>query len=138
MVPAAGPEIRNLKRGKMPDKIPYSALVAKLEAYEQKKCELERLKVLAIFEYIGLTPEQYNARDCFTWDRILISVPDQDKFLELQQLENICGNIEFILNRNSNAYFVCDYLDWREATRGKGELELKELLKSNFGFFSKN
>jgi hypothetical protein len=122
----------------MSDKITYNALVNKLDAYNRKKCELDEQKIRAIFDYIDLTPDQYNEKECFKWDRILISVPDQDKFLELQQLEHICPNIEFILNRNSNAYFVCDYEDWRNATKGKGQEELLRILKSNFGFFSKN
>jgi hypothetical protein len=122
----------------MQNKISYTTLVNKLEAYNQKKCELDQQKVLAIFDYIGLTPDQYDENECFKWDRILISVPDQDKFLELQQLENICPNLEFILNRNSDAYFVCDYEDWRDAIKGKEPDELKDLLRSNFGYFSQN
>ena len=116
----------------------YSALVNKLEAYNRKKCEIDEMKIRAIFDYIGLTPDAYNEKECFKWDKILISVPDQDKFLELQQLENICDAIEFILNRHSDAYFVCDYEDWRQASKGKDQQELIQMLKPGSGFFSKN
>lgn len=122
----------------MKKSFPYAALVARIEAYNQKKCELEEQKILAIFDYIGLTPEEYHHDACFNWDRILISVPDQDKFLELQQLELMCDKVEFILNRHSEAYFVCDYDDWRRASKGKGQDELRDILQSNFGKFSRN
>jgi len=116
----------------------FQSLVAQLEAYNQKKCELDERKIRAIFAYIGLEPEDYHHDQCFTWDRILISVPDQDKFLELQQLELMCDRIEFILNRQSDAYFVCDYDDWRNASKGKDQTELLHLLKKGFGRFSQN
>lgn len=119
-------------------KTTYKNLVNRLDALNRKICELEQQKIMAIFEYIGLADATYNDKECFRWDKILISVPEQEKFLELQQLENLCSRIEFILNKNSDAYFICDYEDWRNATRGKGQLELDQLLKSNFGFFSKN
>lgn len=119
-------------------KSPYTDLVNHLDALNQKICELEQHKIIAIFEYIGLDDATYSKEDCFRWDRILISVPDQDKFLELQQLEHLCSRIEFILNKNSDAYFVCDYEDWRNATRGKGQQELDQILRFNFGFFSRN
>ncbi|RZJ31368.1 MAG: hypothetical protein EOO48_02280 [Flavobacterium sp.] len=116
----------------------FSALVAQIEAYQQKKCELDHDKVRAIFEYIGLRPEQYNVENCLQWKQILISVPDQDKFIELQQLENICDNIVFILNRHSEAYFVCDYEQWRSVSYGKDQAELNRILRSGFGHFSQN
>jgi|GEM_PF-2247117 len=116
----------------------YTQLVNQLEGLNQKICELEQHKIMAIFNYIGLDDATYNEKECFRWDRILISVPDQDKFLELQQLEHLCSRIEFILNKHSDAYFICDYEDWRHATKGMGQQELDHILKSNFGFFSKN
>lgn len=119
-------------------KITYNSLLSHLDGLNFKICELEQRKIIAIFEYIGLDHANYNDKECFGWDRILISVPDQEKFLELQQLENLCNKIEFILNRNSEAYFICDYEDWRDATKGKGQDELDYILKSNFGIFSKN
>lgn len=122
----------------MAQPLTYTALVNKLTAYDRKKCELDEQKILAIFEYIGLTPEEYHHDQCFKWDRILISVPDQDKFLELQQLELMCDKVEFILNRHSDAYFVCDYDDWRDASKGKDQHELTQLLRSGFGRFSQN
>ena len=122
----------------MPSNLTFSGLTNKLTALEQKKCELDHDKVRAIFEYIGITPEHYDVEQCLKWSRILISVPDQDKFLELQQLEKLCDNVEFILNRHSDAYFVCDYEDWKNATKGKDQYELQQILRSNFGFFSKN
>lgn len=69
----------------------YSALINKLEAFNRKKCEIDEQKIRAIFDYIGLTPKQYNENECFRWDKILISVPDQNKFLELQQLETFAA-----------------------------------------------
>lgn len=122
----------------MPNPISYITLVNRLEALEQKRCELDQQKILAIFDYIGLDEHDYKAEECFKWDRILISVPDEDKYMELQQLENLCGSVEFILNKHSESYFVCDYEDWRKATKGKNQQELQEILKANFGFFSKN
>lgn len=116
----------------------FSLLLTQLDAYNQKKCELDESKIRAIFAYIGLQPDDYHHDRCFTWDRILISVPDQDKFLELQQLQRMCDRIEFILNRHSEAYFVCDYDDWRAASSGKDQTELINLLRTGFGRFSQN
>ncbi|RZJ73059.1 hypothetical protein [Flavobacterium sp.] len=116
----------------------YTMLVNKLEAFNQKKCELDEAKIRAVFEYIGLKPADYKEGECFKWDRILISVPDQKKFIELQQLENLCENVEFLLNRHSDAYFVCDYEDWRRASLGKGMDELDKMLRKGFGSFSRN
>jgi len=42
----------------------YITLVNKLE-YDQKKCELDQKKIRAIFDYIGLTAEDYNEKECF-------------------------------------------------------------------------
>lgn len=113
-------------------------LLDTIKRIDQKIDKINDQKITAFFESLGLNEREDVPKDYLNWETILIVVPNRHISHELKYYKFSISRLFFVTNQYADTIHVYDFNEWKNATRNKTQLQIRELLKTNFGGVKKN
>lgn len=108
-------------------------LQATLKNIDKKIDKLNDQKIKALFESLGLNQRDNIPKNYLDWESILIVVPNLKTSKQIKKYKFLISRITFITNPNAQEIHIFNLDDWKNATRNKTSLQIRQLLKINFG-----
>lgn len=108
-------------------------LQATLKNIDKKIDKLNDQKIKAFFESLGLNQRDDISKEYLDWESILIVVPNLKTSKQIKKYKFLISRIAFITNPNAQEIHIFNLDDWKNATRNKTSLQIRQLLKINFG-----
>ncbi|MCD0471942.1 hypothetical protein [Flavobacterium sp. JAS] len=108
-------------------------LLSTIKRIDQKIDKINDQKINAFFESLGLTEREDVPKDFLTWETILIVVPDRHISHELKYYKFSISRLFFVTNPYADQIHIYDFNEWKNTTRNKTQLQIREILKTNFG-----
>ena len=99
--------------------------------------KLNDQKIVAFLEFLGLKDREDIPKNYLDWETILIVVPNRHVSQQMKQYRFLISRIAFTTNPNAQQIHIYDFNEWKNATRNKTALQIRQLLKTNFGGFEK-
>lgn len=100
--------------------------------------KLNDQKIVAFFDFLGLKDREDIPKNYLDWETILIVVPNRHVSQLIKQYRFLISRIVFTTNTNARQIHIYDFNDWKTTTRNKTALQIRQLLKTNFGGFEKD
>lgn len=110
-----------------------TALKNELADLDQKIRQLNDAKIIAFVEALGLHKRKDIPKNYLEWETILIVIPDKKISQQLRQYKYDISRITFLTNVNAKQLHLYDFSEWKTAIRNKTQLQIRNLLKGNFG-----
>ncbi|WP_337965249.1 hypothetical protein [uncultured Flavobacterium sp.] len=108
-------------------------LLSTIKRIDQKIDKINDQKINAFFESLGLTEREDVPKDYLSWETILIVVPDRHISHELKYYKFSISRLFFVTNPYADQIHIYDFNEWKNSTRNKTQLQIREILKTNFG-----
>jgi hypothetical protein len=108
-------------------------LLSTIKRIDQKIDKINDQKINAFFESLGLTEREDVPKDFLSWETILIVVPDRHISHELKYYKFSISRLFFVTNPYADQIHIYDFNEWKNSTRNKTQLQIREILKTNFG-----
>jgi len=108
-------------------------LLSTIKRIDQKIDKINDQKINAFFESLGLTEREDVPKDYLSWETILIVVPDRHISHELKYYKFSISRLFFVTNPYADQIHIFDFNEWKNTTRNKTQLQIREILKTNFG-----
>ncbi|PIF34080.1 hypothetical protein CLU81_4714 [Flavobacterium sp. 9] len=108
-------------------------LLSTIKRIDQKIDKINDQKINAFFESLGLTEREDVPKDYLSWETILIVVPDRHISHELKYYKFSISRLFFVTNPYADQIHIFDFNEWKNSTRNKTQLQIREILKTNFG-----
>lgn len=108
-----------------------------LKAVDLNIHKLNDQKIVAFLEFLGLKDREDIPKNYLDWETILIVVPNRHVSQQMKQYKFLISRIAFTTNPNAQQIHIYDFNEWKNATRNKTALQIRQLLKTNFGGFEK-
>jgi hypothetical protein len=115
-----------------------TALKNELAALDQRIDQLNDKKIISFIEALGLHQRSDVPKNYLGWETILIVIPDKKISHTLRQYKYAISRIAFITNVNAKQIHLYDFSEWKTITKNKTQLQIRSLLKENFGGIPKN
>ncbi|NWL02823.1 hypothetical protein NYQ10_20860 [Flavobacterium johnsoniae] len=104
-----------------------------LKSIDEKINRLNRQKITALFESLGLLERNDISKEYLNWENVLIVVPSRDIFNEIKKYKDLTSRLALVINTNADQIHIYDFALWDKSIRNKTKFQIRELLKSNFG-----
>lgn len=108
-------------------------LLSTIKRIDQKIDKINDQKINAFFESLGLTDREDVPKDYLSWETILIVVPDRHISHELKYYKYSISRLFFVTNPYAEQIHIYDFNEWKNSTRNKTQLQIREILKTNYG-----
>jgi putative transposon-encoded protein len=108
-------------------------LLSTIKRIDQKIDKINDQKINAFFESLGLTEREDVPKDYLSWETILIVVPDRHISHELKYYKFSISRLFFVTNPYADQIHIFNFNEWKNTTRNKTQLQIREILKTNFG-----
>ncbi|TPG45113.1 hypothetical protein [Flavobacterium pectinovorum] len=108
-------------------------LLSTIKRIDQKIDKINDQKIIAFFESLGLTEREDVPKDFLNWETILIVVPDRHISHELKYYKYSISRLFFVTNPYAEQIHIYDFNEWKNSTRNKTQLQIREILKTNYG-----
>ncbi|SNR37696.1 hypothetical protein [Flavobacterium sp. ov086] len=108
-------------------------LLSTIKRIDQKIEKINDQKIIAFFESLGLTEREDVPKDFLSWETILIVVPDRHISHELKYYKYSISRLFFVTNPYADQIHIYDFNEWKNSTRNKTQLQIREILKTNYG-----
>ncbi|WP_316634513.1 hypothetical protein [uncultured Flavobacterium sp.] len=108
-------------------------LLSTIKRIDQKIDKINDQKIIAFFESLGLTEREDVPKDFLNWETILIVVPDRHISHELKYYKFSISRLFFVTNPYADQIHIYDFNEWKNSTRNKTQLQIRKILKTNFG-----
>lgn len=108
-------------------------LLSTIKRIDQKIDKINDQKIVAFFESLGLTEREDVPKDFLNWETILIVVPDRHISHELKYYKYSISRLFFVTNPYAEQIHIYDFNEWKNSTRNKTQLQIREILKTNYG-----
>lgn len=115
-----------------------TALKNELAALDQKIKQLNDKKIVAFVEALGLHKRKDIPQNYLEWQTLLFVIPDKKISQQLRQYKYGISGIAFLTNVNAKEVHLYDFSEYKMATRGKTQLQIRNLLKESFGGIPKS
>ncbi|WJS93422.1 hypothetical protein NYQ10_15120 [Flavobacterium johnsoniae] len=104
-----------------------------LKSIDEKIDRLNRQKITALIESLGLLERNDISKEYLNWETVLIVVPSRSIFNEIKKYKDLISGVALAINPNAAQIHIYDFALWDKSTRNKTKFQIRELLKTNFG-----
>lgn len=108
-------------------------LLNTIKRIDQKIDKINDQKIVAFFESLELNEREDIPKDYLNWETILIVVPNRHISHELKYFKFSISRLFFVTNPYADKIHVYNFNDWKSATQNKTQLQIREIMKTQFG-----
>lgn len=108
-------------------------LHAALQEIDLRIDRLNEQKIIAFFDFLGLKSRKDLPDDFLVWNTILVVLPNRSALQRLRVYKTSISRIAFIANANAEQIHIYDLDKWKSAVKNKTALQIREMMKTNFG-----